>query len=158
MYTICFCFQYERERPKLQTNVVPSIFDGAPSYLSSPAPRKRTSPTKRKREAQEHEEQAQCSWINNDNIKTYENLKTTIEHKLRREFPATDLVVRQCEDHVLIYNLSGGEDIQCQPSIKFALRIMSDFSIKMWINGILIHNTQLKWIIGHTNHLSIWTQ
>ena len=32
-------------------------------------------------------------------------------------------------------------------------------SIKLYINGILIHVSQLHWIIGHTNNaLSCWTQ
>ena len=78
---------------------------------------------------------------------------------LTTEFPTTYLIVRQCDDHILIYKLSDSEVLERNPSIYFTIRILKDLSIKVYINGILIHVSQLHWIIGHTNTaLSCWTQ
>ena len=64
-----------------------------------------------------------------------------------------------CGAHSLIYKLSDCEVIERNPSIYFTIRILKDLSIKSYINGILIHVSQLHWIIGHTNNaLSCWTQ
>ena len=75
------------------------------------------------------------------------------------EFPAVDLVVRQYDSHILVYTLSDVEHTNRLPTIRFGLRILEDMYMKLLINGILIHTSQLAWAIGHTNNvLTLWTQ
>ena len=156
---LLFFIQYPRDRPSLDPAAVPSLFDGAPSYLSTHKTPKRTSPRKRQRLTLEHEENKQEKWLDNDNITDYQQLTTTLDNRLRTEFPTIDLIVRHCGAHSLIYKLSDCEVIERNPSIYFTIRILKDLSIKLYINGILIHVSQLHWIIGHTNNaLSCWTQ
>ena len=97
--------------------------------------------------------------MDNDNITDYQQLTTTLDNRLRTEFHTIDLIVRHCGAHSLIYKLSDCEVIERNPSIYFTIRILKDLSIKLYINGILIHVSQLHWIIGPTNNaLSCWTQ
>ena len=75
--------------------------------------------------------------------------------------PAADLVARQYVSHILVYTLSDAENININrlPTIRFDLRILEDIYMMLFINGILIHISQLAWAIGHTNNvLTLWTQ
>ena len=145
--------------PQLDPAAVPSIFHGAPTYLSTPRTPIRTSPSKRKRLAQEHEECLQETWLDIQKINGYQQLTTNIEMRIRTEFPAIDLVVRQYDNHILVYTLSDAENIHRLPTIRFALCILEDMYMMLFINGILIHTSQLAWITGHTNNvLTLWTQ
>ena len=45
------------------------------------------------------------------------------------------------------------ENINRLPTIRFGLRILEDISMILFINGILIHTSQLTWVIGHTNNV-----
>ena len=97
--------------------------------------------------------------MDNDNLTDYQQLTTTLDNRLRTGFPTTDLIVRHCDDNNLIYKLSDSEVIERNPTIHFIIRILKDLSIKLYIHGILIHDSQLHWIISQTNHaLSCWTQ
>ena len=71
----------------------------------------------------------------------------------KQPFPAVDLVVRQYDSHILEYTLSDAENINRLPTIKFGLRILEDMYMKLLINGILIHTSQIAWAIGHTNNV-----
>ena len=72
--------------------------------------------------------------------------------RLRTEFPAVDLVVRQYDSHILVYTLSDAENINRLPTIRFGLRILEDMYMKLLINGILIHTNQLAWAIITSIH------
>ena len=144
--------------PQLDPSAAPSIFHGAPSYLSTLRTPIRTSPSKPKRLAQEHEECLQENWLENQKINGYQQLTTNIEMRIRTEFPAVDLVVRQYDSHILVYILSDAENINRLPTIRLGLRILEDMYIMLFINGILIHTSQIAWAIGHTNNvLTLWT-
>ena len=145
--------------PQLDPAAVPSIFYGAPSYLSTPRTPIRISPSKRKRLAQEDEECLQENWLDIQKINGYQQLTTNIETRIRTEFPTVDLVVRHYDSHIRVYTLSDAENIHRLPNIRFDLRILEDMSMMLFINGILIHTSQLAWAIGHTNNvLTRWTQ
>ena len=145
--------------PQLDPAAVPSIFHGAPSYLSTLRTPIRTSPSKRKSLAQEHEECLQENWLDIQKINGYQQLTTNIEMRIRTGFPAVDLVVRQYDSHILVYTLSDAENINRLPTIRFGLRILEDMYMKLLINAIVIHTSQLAWAIGLTNNvLTLWTQ
>ena len=51
------------------------------------------------------------------------------------------------------------ENIYRLLTIRFGLRFQEDMSITLWINGILIHTSQLTWAIGDANSmLTLWAQ
>ena len=109
--------------------------------------------------AQEHEECLLENWLDKQKINGYQQLTTNIEMRIRTEFPAVDLVVRQYDSHILVYTLSDDENINRVPTIRFGLPILEDMYMKLLINGIRIHTSQLAWAIGHTNNvLTLWTQ
>ena len=97
--------------PQLDAAAVPIMFHGAPSYLSTLRTPIRTSPSKRKRLAQEHEECLQENRLDIQKINGYQQFTTNIEMRIRTEFPAVDLVVRQYDSHILVYTLSDAENI-----------------------------------------------
>ena len=67
--------------------------------------------------------------------------------RIRTGFPAVDLVVRQYDSHILVYTLSDAENI------------LEGMYMKLLINAMVIHTSQLAWAIGHTNNvLTLWTQ
>ena len=149
----------KRGIPLLQRDAIPTIFERAPSYLSQKVTPKRSSPRKRRRLAMEHHENKQTSWLNLDEIKSYNAFKTEVSNKIRSEFPGTELHIQECTDHMLIYKLSDGLDVTLNPKINFAMRILQDLSIKMWISNVEIQSQQLKWILGHTgDKLTLWSQ
>ena len=149
----------KRGIPLLQRDAIPTIFEGAPSYLSQKVTPKRSSPRKRRRLAMEHHENKQTSRLNLDEIKSYNAFKTEVSNKIRSEFPGTELHIQECTDHMLIYKLSDGLDVTLNPKINFAMRILQDLSIKMWISNVEIQSQQLKWILGHTgDKLTLWSQ
>ena len=79
--------------------------------------------------------------------------------RIRTESPAVDLVVRQYASHILVYTLGDAENIPRLPTIRFGRRILEYMSTMLFINGILIHTSQLAWTIGHTNNvLTLWMQ
>ena len=97
--------------------------------------------------------------MNLDEIKSYNAFKTEVSNKIRSEFPGTELHIQECTDHMLIYKLSDGLDVTLNPKINFAMRILQDLSIKMWISNVEIQSQQLKWILGHTgDKLTLWSQ
>ena len=122
-----------------------------PSYLSQKGTPKRSSPRKRRRLAMEHHENKQTSWLNLDEIKSYNAFKTEVSNKIRSEFPGTELHIQECTDHMLIYKLSDGLDVTLNPKINFAMRILQDLSIKMWINNVEILSQQ-------NFHIVTWTR
>ena len=82
--------------------------------------------------------------------------KPSLSKKSRSEFPANELHIQECADHILLYKLS---DVSRNPKINFAMRILQDLSIKMWICDVEIQSQQLQWILGHTeDKLSLWRQ
>lgn len=60
---------------------------------------------------------------------------------------------------MLLYKLDNDSSELCLPIVCFAMRVMRDMSVIVWINNIRLEPTQLHPILGHTqNKLTLWSQ
>ena len=65
-------------KPTLRPNVVPRLFDGVPSYLSTPSSEARSSPSKRRRLVNQKQQLQQSEWLDTDHIPLYDALLASI--------------------------------------------------------------------------------
>ena len=88
---------------------VPRIFDGCPSYLSSPQPPSRDPSSERNIYVKQRKEAEQQEWLKCDKIDSYEQFSSDVNVHLQLSFPS--VFVHQSEDHVLIYKVNHSDDI-----------------------------------------------
>ena len=113
------------------SGAVPRIFDGCPSYLSSPQPPSRNPPSKRHINVEQRKEAEQQEWLKCDKIDSYEQFSSDVKEHLQSSFPF--LFVHQSENHVLLYKLNHSDDTSRSVSVSLTIRIYKNMSLSVWI-------------------------
>ena len=132
----------------LLSGAVPRIFNGCPSYLSSPQPQSRDPPSKRHINVKQRKEAEQQKWLKCDKIDSYERFSSDVKVHIQSSFPS--VFIHQSEDHVLLYKLNHSDDTSRSVYVSLTIRIYKNMTLSVWIN-----NTKLLHWIGfyHTPNL-----
>ena len=140
----------------LLSGVVPRIFDGCPSYLSSPQPPSRDPPSKRHINVKQRKEAEQQEWLKCDKIDSYERFSSDVKVHIQSSFPS--VFVHQSEDHVLLYKLNHSDDTSRSVSVSLTIRIYKNmtFSVDKQHKGVTKY---IDWILSYTkSSLQLWSQ
>ena len=141
----------------LLSGAVPRIFDGRPSYLSSPQPPSRDPPSKRHINVKQRKEAEQQEWLKCDKIDSYERFSSDVKVHIQSSFPS--VFVHQSEDHVLLYKLNHSDDASRFVSVSLTIRIYKNMTRSMWINNTKLLQSTLDLILSHTkSSLQLWSQ
>ena len=144
-------------KPRLKQFAIPRIFPGLSDYLSTPKTATRSSPGKRRRRADDVHNQKQNEWLENDQIGSYDGIVSTLTLKLRQVYP--EIHVQHRETHSVLFKFKDNDDIDCNPTVCFCLRIFKDMHIRLWIEGVEVKSSEYKWLFSHTKHcLALWSQ
>ena len=139
------------------SGAVPRIFDGCPSYLSSPQPPSWNPPSKRHINVKQRKEAEQQEWLKCDKIDSYERFSSDVKVHIQSSFPS--VFVHQSEDHVLLYKLNHSDDTSRSVSVSLTIRIYKNMTLSVWINNTKLLQSTLDWILSHTkSSLQLWSQ
>jgi len=141
-----------RTNPKLSVDAYPSVFHNLPMYLSSEPPKKRKTPDERRSELELRDEQAYQDWNTNDEIRTFDCLRSNISSHLGDDSPW--VVIPSC-DCVCLCIVNASCDPPCLTSV---VKILSDFSVSVYRDGVKVSGTQLSWILAPSGTLDRWSK
>ena len=141
----------------LRPNAVPRIFEGVPSYLSTPSAESRSSPSKRRKIVVKRHMEQQSEWVNSDQITSYEDFRRSVVEHVTGTHPS--VYIKLCNDHVMLCNLYHTEDVDHGVSVSSTIRILLDMSVRVFIKGDMLPDNAINWAVSHTNGvLKFWSQ
>ncbi|GBM25572.1 hypothetical protein AVEN_272563-1 [Araneus ventricosus] len=123
------------KRPKLKENVVPSIFPGCPSYMSSSSAIRESPSKKRQRLEQEQIDLAVKESLNSKHeyeLKTMFTNLAEYRNCIKGHSFSSFWIVVEKNENMLFLNLSLKDDI---PSIKYAVSVSNDLMLKASFMG-----------------------
>ncbi len=146
-----------RSAPALRPDAIPRLFEGVPTYLSSPKPLSRSDPEKRRNIATQKKEKLQSEWLLSDSISSFDQFSTNVQQYLESSFPS--ILHQTTSDHVVLYKLGHNEDPDHCLSVPLTIRIYNTMSVSVWVNNSKLPQSAFGWIMSHTKwQLTLWSQ
>ena len=88
---------------------------------------------------------------------SYETMVQTVKDDLSQKFPP--IIVQFWHDHILLYTIKDTDNLGCSPVINFCLRILMDMTVRVWVNGTRLKDSQLDFVLSRTNgKITQWIQ
>ena len=140
----------KRYRAKLTPEAVPSIFHGQPKYISKPAPAEREGVLRRELSLAIHNEEIVEKFLDDDRIFSFNCLIDKYENKLN----CKDWFISKGANYLIFMKVDHSIE---PPKVRTSLKILEDFSVKVYNNEIFLSSDILEWILGNDLKCDRWT-
>lgn len=146
-----------RQRYKLKSDAVPSIFANLPHYLSTPPVQYRESPRSKRRKLQEKCDDRLEEFLDKDNIGSYDIFKSEFKTFISNLKPLnTNMECTILDDCAFCCRVHYDNLVQ-GPLIDFSVKVKRNLMIDVWQNGVKLGQKQLDWILP-LKKLERWSQ
>ena len=140
-----------RRRPGLTKDAYPTIFPSLPSYLSVDVPAKRKDPDDRRKEIDARDDELLADFLSTDYINSFCVLKTECLQRLSANL--ADWIIHSGSDILVFYKFCCVEI----PYVPVSIKILSDLSVSVFVNGVREHNCKFVWITGSDCKVERWS-
>lgn len=146
--------EFMRKKPVLVKSAVPSIFPNLPSYLTKPTVTARKDPSVKRLEWVQNQDKANEEWLNDDIVAHFQSFVENYKSKLSVLLDSKKCVDINCGDTVAFLAF----DLTVIPRVSNSIKIESDMSVQVVVNGSIIAKNDLLWILSGNGKLNYWSQ
>ena len=132
----------KRTRPRLDKSAIPSLFHGQPSYMATSSTAERHGVERRVTQLEERDEQAMASFNNGDEIESFLDFQGEFADKFSNL-------------HFNRYHIKFSNNVTFMkhdafglPKIVAAFNVLSDLTIKIHHNDIVLPSIKFEWLLG----------
>ena len=114
-------------KPALRPTAVPWLFDGVPSYLSTPSSDSRSSPSRRRRLVNQRQQLQQSEWLDAQDLRA-----SIVQHHTSASIFVN---IKLYTDHVMLYNRVHAEYIDRYVRVASTITKLPDMRNHVFIGG-----------------------
>ena len=144
-----------RKNPILTEDAYPTIFEGLPSYLSTPMAPKRADPKRRTLRLEERNEEVFQQWMNADTTADYDLFEKATQNKLQDYLsPIDSWIYFAGSAACYFYKLDEEAPI---PGLSVCLTVRKDLTFAMFVDNKEVTGKKLSWIFGEHFVIGRWS-
>jgi len=145
-----------RKTPILTEDAYPTIFEGLPSYLSTPMAPKRADPKRRTLRLEDRNAEVFQQWTDADAITDYDLFVNAAQNRLNDYLsPNGSWIYFVGTAACYLYKLDEEAPI---PGLSVCLTVRKDLTFAMFLSDKEVPSKQLSWIFGELFVIGRWSQ
>jgi len=137
-------FTCTRDVPPLDPDVVPTVFPNTPSYLSSPLPPNRKTPSDRRAEMAARDDKILEEWPDTDCIRDFDEFSCNVSDK-STQLPSDWIAVRRSE--VVLFMLLINVASSFVPSVVASFNVWRDMHVEWFDDKHQREGSELVWLL-----------